>query len=205
MKNRINLFLFCVVFVLAITVGCSNLIGTHVIVAPTDPDVLHVSDTKYPLSVYSPPDDILCAYKFEHAKAGARSTIEIGNAVCENEKLVLSSFFEKSKYHENLPQNEVNQYDLVMKSKIVDASIVIRFGFPARMEAIVIYEFSIENPQGGIIMVRNIQVLGVPRSFGTAEGMYQQAMREAIDSLFLELSQMIQNSFELRKFVESKS
>ena len=204
MKNRINLFLFCVVFVLAITVGCSNLFGTHVIVAPTDPDVLHVSDTKYPLSVYAPPDDILCAYKFEHAKAGARSTIEIGNAVCENEKLVLSSFFVKSKYHENLPQNEVNQYDLVMKSKIVDASIVIRFGLPARMEAIIIYEFSIENPQGGIIMVRNIQVLGVP-SFGTAEGMYKQAMREAIDSLFLELSQMIQNSFELKKFAESKS
>lgn len=204
MKNRINLFLFCVVFVVTITVGCSNLFGTHVIIAPTDPDVLHVSDTKYPLSVYAPPDDILCAYKFEHAKAGARSTIEIGNAVCENEKLVLSSFFEKSKYHENLPQNEVNQYDLIMKSKIVDASIVIRFGLPARMEAIVIYEFSIENPQGGIIMVRNIQVLGVP-SFGTAEGMYKQAMREAIDSLFLELSQMIQNSFELKKFAESKS
>jgi hypothetical protein len=204
MKNRINLFLFCVVFVLSITVGCSNLIGTHIIVAPTDPDVLHVSDTKYPLSVYSPPDDILCAYKFEHAKAGARSTIEIGNAVCENEKLVLSSFFEKSQYHENLPQNEVNQYDLIMKSKIVDSSIVIRFGFPARMEAIVIYEFSIENPQGEVLMVRNIQVLGVP-SFGTAEGMYKQAMREAIDSLFLEFSQSIQNSFELRKLVESKS
>jgi len=205
MTNRINLFLFCAIFALAITVGCSNLFGTHVIIAPTDPDVLQVSDTKYPLSVYTPPDDILCAYKFEHAKAGARSTIDIGNAVCENEKLVLSSIFEKSKYHENLPQNEVNQYDLVMKSKIVDASIVIRFGFPARMEGIVIYEFSIENPRGEIIMVRNIQVLGVPDSFGTAESMYKQAMRKAIDSLFLELSQMIQNSFELRKLVESKS
>jgi hypothetical protein len=205
MKNRINLFLFCVVYVLANTVGCSNLFGTHVIIPPTDRNVLHVSDTKYPLSVYAPPDDILCAYKFQHAKAGARSTIEIGTAVCENEKLVLSSFFEKSKYHENLPQNEVNLYDLVMKSKIVDASLVIKFGLPARMEAIVIYEFSIENSQGDIIMVRNIQVLGVPHSFSTAEGMYKQAMREAIDSLFLEFSQSIQNSFELRKLVESKS
>lgn len=205
MKIRINLFLLYVLFVLAITVGCSNLFGTHVKIAPTSPDVLNVSDTKYPLSIYSPPDDILCAYTFEHAKAGARSTIEIGSAVCENEKLVLSSLFEKSKYHETIPQNEVNQYDLVMKSKIVDASIVIRFGFPARMEATVIYEFSIENPQGEVVMVRSLQVIGVPRSFSTAEGMYKQALREALDSLFLEFTQMIQNSFELKKFVELKS
>jgi hypothetical protein len=99
----------------------------------------------------------------------------------------------------------VNLYDLVMKSKIVDASLVIKFGLPARMEAIVIYEFSIENSQGDIIMVRNIQGRGVSRTFDTAEGLYLQVMREAIDSLFLEFSQMIQSSFELKRFVESKS